>query len=252
MRHVWLLVSGLSLLNPCSKKDENADAAAEAAAPVATVDPDAEPPPPAEPVAKNAAKVARFPGDTKLDMAKEKLQATHTVARESPGGGAVVATLKKDTEVTKIASRNDFFLVGFPDPTDAAAILIGWIPASGFQPTVVIKTACPKGTVRFETVGCRIDCSKTACPTGMNCTGVGTRPEVDDGAFKYCEGADAGAPPPATVDAGPPPKKRPTMCPMNHIGWDDGKCHLKCTTAAECGNGKTCTSFGNGVSGCLP
>jgi hypothetical protein len=215
-------------LNPCSKKDGSAaaeDAAAEAAATAkpdassAAVDPASVP----EAVAKNSSRIARFPFDPKLGSIKERLEADHTYAREAPGAGALVAGLKKDVEVTKVAQHGDYFLVTFADPKDASTTLMGWIPASGFAPTPPApKTACPKGQVKFEALGCKVDCTIGGkCPAGMACTGIGARPEISDGAFSYCERAtdggaptatDAGAPPPpkdagapAPRDAGPPP-----------------------------------------------
>lgn len=212
MKVVWLIGGiGTSMLYlPCSKGDAGGgDAAGEAAAPVVAVV-DAAPPPAVEPVPKNAAKIGRFPNETKLGMEKEKLQADHTVARESPAGGTFVLVLKKDTEVTKIASRGDYFLVAFPDPKDpSGAPLFGWINKSGFTPTPPPpKGVCAKGQVKFEGLGCRVDCSANgACPAGLTCTGLGARPEVSDGAFRFCEGAagDAGAP--AINDAGAPAAK---------------------------------------------
>jgi len=203
----WLIGIAVSALYlPCSKKDGEAadDGGGEAAAPVAVVV-DAAPPPPTEPVPKNAAKIGRFANETKLGMEKEKLQADHTVARESPAGGTFVLVLKKNDEVTKIATRGDYFLVAFPDPKDAAGQpLFGWINKSGFLPTPPPpKGTCVKGQVKFEGLGCKVDCSADGtCPTGMTCTGLGARPEINEGAFRFCEGGatagkDAGAPTPA-------------------------------------------------------
>jgi hypothetical protein len=228
MRQAWIAVTaGLWLLNPCSKKDSGA--AAEDAAPgKGMAEPDAssvavDPASVREPAAKNSSRIARFPNDPKLGNVKEKLKADHTYAREAPGTGALVAALTKDVEVTKVAQHEDYFLVTFADPKDASTTLMGWIPQSGFSPTPPApKKACPKGQVKFEGVGCKVECSSDEkCPAGMACTGMGARPEISDGAFAYCEPAtdggaptatDAGAPrppkdagAPAPRDAGPPP-----------------------------------------------
>lgn len=242
MKHVWLVMSAVSLLGPCKKKEEVPDTGPVVVAPV-----DAAPPPAAEPVAKNAAKVAHFPNETKLGMEKEKLQADVTTARESPGSGPFVANLKKDVEVTKVASRSDYFLVAFADPKDASSILEGWIPKGGFTaspPGPKTAAPCPvKGQVRFAGAACKYDCEKTPCPAGMACTGLGSRPEISDGAFPYCE------PTIGPVDAGPP---APIACGGGLVMWTDGKCHTKCTTNKDCKGKGTCTPLGSGVSGCLP
>ena len=103
MKQALAVVAVLSLLGPCAKKDEGA---ADATPPVASAEPaEAAAPAPAEPQAKNAGSVGRFPNETKLGMEKAKLLAALTTARESPGGGGVVANLAKDTEVTKVAER---------------------------------------------------------------------------------------------------------------------------------------------------
>jgi hypothetical protein len=197
MKVVWLIGIGASTLYlPCSKGDGAAadDGGGEAAAPVAVVV-DAAPPAAVEPVPKNAAKVGRFANETKLGLEKEKLLADHTIARESPAGGPLILVLRKDTEVTKISSRGDYFLIAFADPKDpTGAPFFGWINRSGFAPTPPLpKGVCAKGQVKFEGLGCRVDCSADGtCPAGMTCTGLGARPEINEGAFRFCEGSAAG------------------------------------------------------------
>jgi hypothetical protein len=244
MKHsAALFMSFMSLVGmPCSKEE----AAAPDAAPVVVAVVDAAPAPVAEPEAKNAAKIGRFPNETKLGMEKEKLLADITIARESPGAGTLVASLPKDVEVTKVASRGDHFLVAFADPKDASSILEGWIDKSAFTaspPGPKVAAPCSvKGEVRFVGAACKLDCSKTPCPAGMACTGLAPRPEVGPGAFPYCESAGA---------APTPPPPTPIACSGNLVMHTDNKCHTKCTTNKDCAGKGTCTPFGNGVSGCL-
>jgi hypothetical protein len=132
-----LLMSGLLpcllLVAGCpKKKDGEADAAAEAdataAAEPAATDAAAAP---AAPAAKNAADVARFAAETKVEDDGAK-PAAFAAARTSPKGGSVVATLKPGTDVTKVAEYQDCFLVTFADPKDASATLMGWIEKGSF------------------------------------------------------------------------------------------------------------------------
>lgn len=132
-----LLLSGLLpcllLLAGCPKKKEaEADAAvaedATAAAEPPATDAAAAPPAPA---AKNAAEVARFAAETKVEDDGAK-PAVFAPARTSPKGGSVVATLKPGTDVTKIAEYQECFLVTFADPKDANTTLMGWIEKGSF------------------------------------------------------------------------------------------------------------------------
>jgi hypothetical protein len=93
----------------------------------------------AAPTAKNAADVARFPGETKIEDEATKT-ASVTVAHTAPRGGTSVATLKAGTDVTKIASFQDGFLVTFTDPKDATSTLMGWIGKEAFVSLAVVIT----------------------------------------------------------------------------------------------------------------
>lgn len=247
---ILALASVVSFFGPCSKKDDAAgDAASQVDGAAATAVADAAPPA-EEPVAKNAAKVGRFPSDTKLDLSKEKLQADATIARESPGGGPWVATLKKDVVVTKVAQHGDYILVAFADPKVATDTLEGWIPSSSFTATPAssvkpVGGKCAiKGQVYFAGAACKYECGPSiACPAGFGCTGLGSRPELGDGAYPYCEAIGG------VVDAGAP---APISCKGNLVMHTDNKCHTKCTTTKDCGGKGTCTPIAGGVSACLP
>jgi hypothetical protein len=202
-RRSWLSAAAVSigvlyLCAACSllkKKEE--DAGADAAPAAAAPDAAAEPAAAAEPTAKNAAQVGRFPSETKIAAEKAKVVADVTVARESPGSGPAVATLKKDVEVTKFAQRGtDFFLVTFADPKDASSTLMGWIPDEAFKATPAAPATCPKDQVKFVGQGCKQECSAAAkCPAGMGCTGLGVKFDAP-GTVGFCEvGTDGGKPP---------------------------------------------------------
>lgn len=86
----------------------------------------------ADPPAKNAADIARFPAETKLDNAAGKILALSAAARTVPRAGALVATLKSGTDVVKIAEHQDAVLVAFSDPKDPAVHLEGWVTKDAF------------------------------------------------------------------------------------------------------------------------
>ncbi len=130
------LLPAVLLLAACPKKsavvDDAAveDAAAEAAA--ALVTPPVMEAGTAEPAAKNAADVARFPGETRVADDDATLADALTAARTAPKVGSVVAQLKAGSEVMKIAEYQDSVLIAFADPKDEKATLMGWVPKGGF------------------------------------------------------------------------------------------------------------------------
>lgn len=241
----------------CPKKDGGGgDAASEAAA--ASASASATPAPPVDPTAKNESKVARYSGETKLANEKDKVLADSAVVREGPGNGGLVATLKKGTEVTKQAQNGDYTLVLFADPKAPSDFLLGWMHKSGFvaSPPPSKKT-CAAGQVAFAGIGCQVDCSKDGtCPAGMTCTGYGSRPELGDGAFQYCEAlSDAG--PHTVVDAGPAKGAdagKAITCPIDKeaiVISKDPVCRKRCKDDSNCKGAKkgSCQAFTSVQSG---
>jgi hypothetical protein len=175
MRKLLILtafVPCVALLFGCPKKADPADAGDEAAV-TAVVEAG-----PVAPVAKNAATIARFGTDTPIANEAGKLLAASTTVHTSPRGGNIVATLKPGTDVTKIASHTDSFLITFADPKDASSLLMGWVGKEGFSPTIIIRDAgvidtgvvtlvCAPGTVAVF-LGGQTVCKKQ-CKTDADC-----------------------------------------------------------------------------------
>lgn len=153
-----VFVAGCGLLG---KKDQDAGvdmtSAIDAAAVVA---------PPGAPIGKNAAGVARFATEVAAD--EPKMIGQTATPRTQPSGGAVVATLKTGTIVTRIATNAGHSLIVFPDPNVPADNLMGWVTEAAFSAAVIPKKDA--GVV------------------------------VDSGAAVV---VDAGTTPPPVVDAGP-------------------------------------------------
>lgn len=131
-----LVLSCLLVLTGCpKKKGETADAAAAADAEsaeaggtaAAATDADAQ-----VTTAKNAADVARFASETKIESEAAKV-AVPTSPRTAPRSGSAVAMLRAGADVTKIAEHQDCVLVTFPDPKDAATTLMGWVGKDAFH-----------------------------------------------------------------------------------------------------------------------
>lgn len=139
MRKLFLssvVFASVVVLFGCPKKKTDAgDAGDEAGAPAASAAADAAPAATA-PAAKNTTDVARFPGEQAIANEAAKT-ASVTVAHTAPKGGNAVATLKAGTDVTKIATFQEQFLVTFADPKDASSTLMGWIGKEAFVAIVI-------------------------------------------------------------------------------------------------------------------
>ncbi|AKV04525.1 hypothetical protein AKJ09_11188 [Labilithrix luteola] len=142
-----LVVSGCPML-----KKQGADAGSDAAvvdatavvedaAPAPAPAADAAVAPAPAPAAKNAASVARFPGETPIPNEATKVAAASASVRTTPKAGSVVATLAKGTEVNKIAEYQDCELVTFADPKDASSVLMGWVTKDAFTATATVTDA---------------------------------------------------------------------------------------------------------------
>jgi len=149
------------------KKGDDAEAGAEAGAVAAdeagaAPEADAAPPPAPEdaaapaPIAvnaKNAADVARFPGETAVGDDDMKLARAATV-RTAPKTGASVATLQPNQDPHKIAEYQDSVLVQFPDPKDKSTNLMGWIGKESFT---VLKVRVTDGGVVTDAAAPKVD-----------------------------------------------------------------------------------------------
>jgi hypothetical protein len=210
MRKLFVLAALLpcvAMLVGCpKKKDDGADAGDDGAAAAAV---DAAPAAPAAPVAKNANEVARFPAAEKaLTDDDQKLLETFTIVRTGCKSGNAVATVKAGTDPFKIAEFQDCILATFPDPKDATATLMGWIPKASFT-TVTIFDAGLKDASKDATVDATVvDAAPTAlkCPAGQevivnlgSSTGTCRRKCTAD---KDCRTPSAGACATATTAAG--------------------------------------------------
>lgn len=196
---VLLVASCLAILTTgCPKKGgDAADAAPEAA--VAEVD---AAPAVVAPTAKNAGDIARFGTEQPIANEVAKLVDAATTVRTGPRQGGVVATLRGGTDVTKIASHKDCFLVTFADPKEPATTLMGWVGNDAFTADV-IRDAGPKDAA--------------------------TDGATDAGA-KDAAVADAA---PAAVDAGPAALTCPAGQQVVELGAGP-VCKKKCTADKDC------------------
>ncbi len=143
------------LATGCPKKNETPDAAVEApeaAAPVEAAAP--------APSAKNAGDISRFGVEKAIANEVAKTVASFTPVRTGPGSGNAVATIGRNTEVTKIAEHpNGAFLVTFADPKAPGTVLMGWITKAAFQPDPILDAGIKDAAV--------FDSGRTACPANQ-------------------------------------------------------------------------------------
>lgn len=162
----------------------------------------------ADPPAKNAADIARFPAETKLGNAADKILALSAAARTVPRAGALVATLKSGTDVVKIAEHQDAVLVAFPDPKDPAEHLEGWVTKDAFVAPAVPAPVVDGGAVvadagvkdaAVDAAVAVVDAGKAsgpACAAGQEAVnGFGKDPVCKKkcAADKDCKNASAGS-----------------------------------------------------------
>jgi hypothetical protein len=240
---------------------------AEAAAPV---------PAPAA-LATNEGDVARFPDEVAIANEAAILQRSYNV-REAPPAGAIVAGLGKGTSVTKIASRDRYFLILFEKTPGTKTM--GWVHKDAFS--AVIQDAgplvCPTGEIALfgDTPFCGRLCSADKdCPTNQACKGQANKllptGKAGDG-VTVCTAFhphDGGAPPPPPppppdagrpvdagapkVDSGPAPGPAPAQdvvpatngaCPANFLlVKKTGKCHRPCPNGPASNDCKNATKF---------
>lgn len=161
--------------------------------------------------AANKAKVARYGDEQKLAGEADKLL-SGAAARTFPPNGDFIVSLPPGTEVKKIATHDEFVLIGFTNPKDPKESLIGWVtpnafkamPDAGPPKTAQCKADSDcKGGARCVLTGpgrslatCALACASTqpACPSGQVCEGEGA---VNGTFFAFCVASrtkpDAGA-----------------------------------------------------------
>jgi len=151
MRKLFLssaLVLSVVALAGCPKKGgDAADAGDEAAATLVAVADAA----PTAPVAKNVNDVGRFPAEKPLTDDTQKIVDSLAVAKTGCKSGSQVAIVKVGTDPFKIAEFQDCILVTFPDPKDATATLLGWVPKDAFTHVTVLDAGVKDAAVDAAT-----------------------------------------------------------------------------------------------------
>lgn len=154
--------------------------------------------------AKNEANILRYASEEPLDEVAV-IGKDGTKARNFPGNGPEVATLKKGTPVKKMAKYfSTAVLVMFDDPeTDDGSKLMGWVTPSSFDvaapkpvwtpPKVVDAGAKPRVVVSDAGGG---------GGSGAVKVDAGTAPAKDAGGGSAPAAKDAGAPPAKDAGAG--------------------------------------------------
>jgi len=166
-------------------------------------------------LATNEGDIARFPDETAIADEEATLQRAYNV-REAPPAGVVITGLAKGASVTKIASRDRFFLVLFDDVKAPGTKLMGWIHRDAFSAVTpdAGPLVCAKGEIALfgDSPICGKLCSEDKdCPKGQACKGSASKllpnGKAGDG-VTVCtifHPHDAGAPPAPAADAGKPP-----------------------------------------------
>lgn len=243
-----------------------------------------------EPQAANENDIARFPDETKVDNTQATILAPTANARTAPLSGAIVTQLKKGTAVTQIAQRDKSFLVVFADPKDSSKKLEGWVVQDSFKEQVnpdagaaIVTLTCPPGQqlLLSDVAFCGIVCkTQKECPANQDCKGSAQliakgKPSQTVStcvAVHVPKVVDAGAPPPAVVDAGAPkvvdaggpapaaggvevPAGPGNACPAGYIfAPKTSKCHKPCVAgvnpAAVCGSARCTNKCGTTVPVC--
>ena len=124
--------------------------------------------------------IARFADERALD--ESATIKTRAAVNDAPNGGAFVAWLPVDAQVTKVAVRKDDVLVRFD--TDGGAPTLGWTRAAAFAPPIILACVskcfgpCMRGTClahsAVEGMGCDTD---DDCVPGLACRTFPVGPE---------------------------------------------------------------------------
>lgn len=133
---------------------------------------------------ENEEEVKRFNDEVKGSSTSMKTEWEVSTARTNLGEGDIVASLKKATEVTRIATKGDHYLVTFEDPGHEGKKLMGWVSKKVFTPepkrdaSVRQQVTCAKGEspILLEGGGehcVRVCANDAQCPKGYACIGTG-------------------------------------------------------------------------------
>ncbi len=181
-----------------------------------------------EPTAANSNDVARFGDENKIENEAATLK-ENVVARISPPNGTSVTNLTKGTNVTKIASRENFVLIVFPNPKNNSENLMGWVPG------LAVGEAATAGGGGTGTGGGTGGGGGGGGGTGG---GGGHVTPKDAGGADAGGGGTAGGGGGGGLDAG----SLIPQCPAGQVALltPPGKCAKKCTSNADCAAGKPC------------
>ena len=156
----------LLALAACKKKPAEVADAGEAPAAAAET-PDATS---AEPVTTNAANVARFGDEVKIDHVVAVVVSSNAQVREDPAGGKLLATIPKGASVTELAEHAGHLLVVFDNPKTPTEKLSGWVSKDIFSASAV-HVAAKDGGVSAGDAGApaaKVDAgAKAAIKTGI-------------------------------------------------------------------------------------
>jgi hypothetical protein len=277
------LVTSLALvtmsvaLTGCPKKDAGATDAASSAAPEA-----AAPAPSAAPEGANESDVKRYPEETKVDHVPATIAwYVVNVRSEASSGSSLISVLKKGTDTMKLASKDNFYLISFTEPSAPGRKLIGWIDQKAYTPQIWDAgkhfITCSKTQEAILLEGghelCVSPCSSgnDTCPTGQVCDG--DAPKSLQGSagdnVEFCRignkkggttppapVVDSGTTPPAVVDAGTKTDAGGTAyrAAYRHA-VDAGSCNqgffqvgafcrFVCTASSDCVGGAACKLSG--------
>jgi hypothetical protein len=263
----------------CPKKTgDQADGSADATPTAATSAP---PTPAPAPMGVNAAKVARFPNETPMNVDEDVDRPTNV--RDAPPNGTIIATLPKGTKCVQIAQRERYFLIVFDDPKNPSQKLMGWVVDDSFKnapPPVKPKCTAPDVLLMADSYFCGRVCKADAdCKAGETCTGkaklvsatgaLGAEtqscviPKIPDAGAPPTPVADAAAPaqqdagtsPAPVADAGPAPAQDAGAAPAQTgpvIAPTGGKCPDKYRLIAETGKCHMLCAGTPAVCGNLP
>jgi len=146
----------------------------------------------------NADQVARFADEQELkDQDPVQLKAAVTNVVEEPGSPKALVVLSKGTPVTKIAQRNNSFLVVFENPQRRGEMLIGWVPERSLvsealaAPKPAVAQSCAAGLqlLTGDPEFCaRVCTDDAACGADGRCTGSASlaAPGGAGNAVRFC------------------------------------------------------------------
>jgi hypothetical protein len=173
----------------------------------------------------NANDVKRFSAEIAIDHEAAKLGELATV-RVAPPRGEPIVNIEAGTDVQKLASFGDAFLVSFTSPKTGNKTM-GWIPQSAIA---VDAGAGAAGAI--------------AAPRVLTNRDAGLVAIADSGVKRDAAAAVVPVVATLTVDAGKAPATH-KQCPANQALakiLDNEECLAKCKTQADCPTKTFCTS----------